>query len=396
MKNPLVYMLASQKNGTIYIGVTSDLIKRVWQHKEELADGFTKKYGVKMLVWYEQHETMESAISKEKAMKKWLRKWKLSTIEQFNPGWIDLWPEILGETASPVIPANAGIQTAANGILDDPSSSVIPAKAGIQKGANGRLDDNPVAVIPAKAGIQTAANGILDDPSSSIIPAKAGIQTGNELDSRLRGNDGNRERGAGEYQSTTLDSRLRGNDGSGERGVGEHQSTTLDSRIRGNDGSGERGAGEHQSIVVKDNQTMQDIRWKQRFSNYLRAFQTLVEAVALAQTRELSKLEQQGLIQGFEFTHELAWNVLKDYLEDKGIIGLIGSKDATRAAFKNGLIEQGDDWMKMIQARNLTVHTYNSETAQKIVDDILERFYPAFDSMARKFTVFNTQQDLDS
>jgi nucleotidyltransferase substrate binding protein (TIGR01987 family) len=140
----------------------------------------------------------------------------------------------------------------------------------------------------------------------------------------------------------------------------------------------------------------EDIRWKQRFDNYIRAFQTLRRAVELAAQRDLSELEQQGLVQGFEFTHELAWNVLKDHLEDKGIIGLIGSKDATRAAFKNGLIDQGDNWMKMIQARNLTVHTYNSETAQKIVDDILERFYPAFDSMAQKFTVLSNQPDLDS
>lgn len=76
----------------------------------------------------------------------------------------------------------------------------------------------------------------------------------------------------------------------------------------------------------------EDIRWKQRFNNYLNAFQTLVEAVDLAKTRPLSNLENQGLIQSFEFTHELAWNVLKDYLEHKGIQGLIGSKDATRAA----------------------------------------------------------------
>ena len=118
MKAPAVYILASERNGTLYIGVTSDLIKRVWQHKESLADGFTKKYGVKILVWYEQHETMESAIAKEKAMKKWLRKWKLATIEKTNPDWRDLWPEILGAVvtapsvipASPVIPANAGIQ----------------------------------------------------------------------------------------------------------------------------------------------------------------------------------------------------------------------------------------------------------------------------------------------
>lgn len=116
MKAPAVYMLASERNGTLYIGVTSDLIKRVWQHKESLADGFTKKYDVKILVWYEQHETMESAITKEKAMKKWLRKWKLATIEKTNPNWHDLWPEIIGEAATPVVPA----------------SSVIPANAGIQ------------------------------------------------------------------------------------------------------------------------------------------------------------------------------------------------------------------------------------------------------------------------
>jgi nucleotidyltransferase substrate binding protein (TIGR01987 family) len=147
---------------------------------------------------------------------------------------------------------------------------------------------------------------------------------------------------------------------------------------------------------MKENQAMQDIRWKQRFNNYLTAFQMLVEAAELAQSRELSKLEQQGLIQSFEFTHELAWNVLKDYLEDKGITGLIGSKDATRAAFKNGLIEQGDDWMKMIEARNQTSHTYNPDIAQAVADDILQRFYPAFESMAKKFTVLSDQQDIDS
>ena len=110
MKSPAVYILASERNGTLYIGVTSDLIKRVWQHKESLADGFTKKYGVKMLVWYEQHETMVSAIAKEKAMKKWLRKWKLATIEKTNPDWHDLWPEIIGESAPHVVPAQAGTQ----------------------------------------------------------------------------------------------------------------------------------------------------------------------------------------------------------------------------------------------------------------------------------------------
>ena len=125
----------------------------------------------------------------------------------------------------------------------------------------------------------------------------------------------------------------------------------------------------------------EDIRWKQRFDNFQRALQTLTEAVDLANLRPLSRLEQQGLIQGFEFTHELAWNVLKDFLENKGFVGLIGSKDATRTAFKNDLISDGEVWMDMIKARNLSSHTYNTETAEAIVDDILKRFYPAFSAM---------------
>ena len=98
MKGPYVYLLASQRNGTLYIGVTSNLIQRIWQHREGLAEGFTQKYGVKTLVWYEQHATMESAIAREKALKKWNRAWKLKLIEETNPQWRDLWPEINGET----------------------------------------------------------------------------------------------------------------------------------------------------------------------------------------------------------------------------------------------------------------------------------------------------------
>ncbi|MEQ1534141.1 MAG: nucleotidyltransferase substrate binding protein [Sideroxydans sp.] len=135
--------------------------------------------------------------------------------------------------------------------------------------------------------------------------------------------------------------------------------------------------------LMSDNQ---DIRWEQRFENYLNAYKTLHEAVMLSQQRALSALEQQGLIQSFEFTHELAWNVLKDYLQNKGFVDLIGSRDATRTAFKNGLIEQGDDWMKMIVARNLTSHTYNQPIAQAVVKDILEKFYPAFAAMTVRFT----------
>ncbi|AXF85037.1 hypothetical protein DTO96_100754 [Ephemeroptericola cinctiostellae] len=95
MKQPAVYILASQRNGTLYIGVTSNLVQRVYQHREILADGFSKQYGVKMLVWFEQHDTMESAIAREKAMKKWHRQWKINLIETQNPEWRDLWDDII-------------------------------------------------------------------------------------------------------------------------------------------------------------------------------------------------------------------------------------------------------------------------------------------------------------
>ena len=127
-----------------------------------------------------------------------------------------------------------------------------------------------------------------------------------------------------------------------------------------------------------------DIRWIQRFDNYGRALQTLRNAAELATQRPLSELEQQGLIQGFEFTHELAWNLLKDFLEAQGIAGLIGSRDAIRTAFKNGLLEDGETWMEMIKARNLSSHTYQQDLAQRIANDILTRFYPAFVALELK------------
>lgn len=139
----------------------------------------------------------------------------------------------------------------------------------------------------------------------------------------------------------------------------------------------------------------EDIRWIQRFNNFLRALQTLTEAVRLSQERGLSRLEEQGLIQGFEFTHELAWNVLKDYLEEKGLSGIIGSKDATRGAFKNGLIEDGEAWMDMIKARNLTSHTYNQEVADDIAGNILTRFYPALEKMSRTFSALAEDTEND-
>ena len=94
-KEPGVYILSSKRNGTLYIGVTSDLPKRVWEHKNDWAEGFTKRYRVHHLVYYELHENMESAISREKQIKKWKRIWKLELIEKQNPDWRDLWEEIL-------------------------------------------------------------------------------------------------------------------------------------------------------------------------------------------------------------------------------------------------------------------------------------------------------------
>ena len=88
-------MLASKPNGTLYIGVTSDLVKRVWKHKNDQADGFTKKYKIHNLVWFEQHDEMVSAITREKQIKKWNRQWKIRLINELNPTWRDLYPEIL-------------------------------------------------------------------------------------------------------------------------------------------------------------------------------------------------------------------------------------------------------------------------------------------------------------
>ena len=94
-KIPCVYILASKRNGTLYTGVTSDLVQRVWQHKNDFVGGFTRQYGVHMLVWYETHPTMESAITREKQLKWWHRKWKMRLIEESNPRWEDLYSQII-------------------------------------------------------------------------------------------------------------------------------------------------------------------------------------------------------------------------------------------------------------------------------------------------------------
>ena len=94
-RHPCVYILASKERGTVYVGVTSHLIKRIWEHKNDLVDGFTKKYRVHYLVWYEQYETMAAAIAREKAIKEWKRTWKIELIETANPQWRDLYPDII-------------------------------------------------------------------------------------------------------------------------------------------------------------------------------------------------------------------------------------------------------------------------------------------------------------
>ena len=122
----------------------------------------------------------------------------------------------------------------------------------------------------------------------------------------------------------------------------------------------------------------QDIRWQQRFANYKKALSQLREAVELSEQRELSRLEKQGVIQAFEFCHELAWNTLKDFLQDQGNQNIRGSKDATREAFKVGLITDGEQWMAMIQSRNLSSHTYNEKVSEDLVGAILGSYFPLF------------------
>jgi nucleotidyltransferase substrate binding protein (TIGR01987 family) len=136
-----------------------------------------------------------------------------------------------------------------------------------------------------------------------------------------------------------------------------------------------------------------DVRWGQRLRNYRQALSRLTEAVTLSRQRPLSDLEQQGLVQSFEFTHELAWNVLKDYLEEQGFVDIIDSKNATREAFKNRLIDDGEAWMEMIRARNLTSHTYQAKIAEEIAKDILGRFHPALAALETRLAELERKAD---
>lgn len=144
--------------------------------------------------------------------------------------------------------------------------------------------------------------------------------------------------------------------------------------------------------------TEKDIRWEQRFSNFKKALKKLSEAVEFVRedleensivlkSKEaddlLDEIVKEGLIQRFEYTHELAWKVMKDFLSEVGELKIYGSKDATRAAFKAELISNGDVWMEMIKSRNQTSHTYNEETAEDIYAKIVIEYHDAFLAFAR-------------
>jgi nucleotidyltransferase substrate binding protein (TIGR01987 family) len=135
-----------------------------------------------------------------------------------------------------------------------------------------------------------------------------------------------------------------------------------------------------------------DIRWLQRFDNYKKALVQLQNAVDLAGDRALSNLEGQGLIQAFEFTHELAWKTLKDFLHEKGNTGIYGSKDTIRQAFNLGLIKEGASWMDMIKNRNRTSHTYNEETAHEIIQAILDNYIDEFKKLQNTFLELKSKE----
>jgi nucleotidyltransferase substrate binding protein (TIGR01987 family) len=124
--------------------------------------------------------------------------------------------------------------------------------------------------------------------------------------------------------------------------------------------------------------------WQYRLASLRQAFAQFQGALSIAATRELSPLEKQGLIQGFEFTHELAWNAMRDFLLENGSIGLFGSKDTTREAFRKGLIVDGESWMQMIEHRNLSSHTYKEATAEEIVESAKSTYGNLFEALIKQ------------
>ena len=136
-----------------------------------------------------------------------------------------------------------------------------------------------------------------------------------------------------------------------------------------------------------------NIRWTQRSDSFRKAFSRLKEAMELARQRELSDLEAHGCIQGFVYTHELAWNTLKDFLQAQDF-KLYGSRDTTRAAFKEGIIENGEAWMEMLRHRNLTTRTYNEDTAEEVVLAILNIYFSEFETLLTKTEQLKEEESL--
>ena len=124
-----------------------------------------------------------------------------------------------------------------------------------------------------------------------------------------------------------------------------------------------------------------DVRWEQPLASYSKALARLGKFIAQG---ELNELEEQGIIQAFEFTHELAWNVMKDYLAYQGTVNIAGSRDAARESFRAGLITDGDGWMEMIKSRNLSSHTYDEAVAGEIRKQVFDRYYPLFVAFEKK------------
>jgi len=128
----------------------------------------------------------------------------------------------------------------------------------------------------------------------------------------------------------------------------------------------------------------QAMEWLPRVQNFEKAFTLLEPAVNLSKNKPLSELEKHGLIHCFEFTHELAWNVLKNYFEYQGNSAITGSMDATREAFNKGLIKDGEGWLDMIKSRNQSSHTYNEDVANEITNKIIQHYYSLFADFKNK------------
>lgn len=129
--------------------------------------------------------------------------------------------------------------------------------------------------------------------------------------------------------------------------------------------------------------SQQDIRWIQRFQNFQKALDRLLEIVSMAESQDLTEIEQEGMIQRFEYTQELSWNVIKDFYTHQGEVDIQGSKDAYRLAFKRGLITDGQLYMDMVKSRNRAAHTYNEATANEVANDIIHRYATALEELRK-------------